>query len=435
MNTVPSKLAIIIFALSYLPTVLAEDGDWYVAPSIVYTDDDGHRAVADTLSGIQVGVGRDMTDHLTLEGLLGYSKLDGYVDCCEAYPDQDIFELGANLLLYPNRDWAFAPYMTLGVGFMNGNLEYGGSDSGVSTTIGVGFDWRLGSGKYSIRTEVRSRTTDGTLAVAGTEGSLSDIVATVGLKIRFGQKPEPVNDDADTDGDGVLDLWDECPKTPRGAQVSARGCELRDIQRDADGDRVPDEGDTCPNTPTGVAVDIFGCALDSDGDGVVSGQDRCPASRPGAQVDKYGCEADDDGDGVLNQFDDCEYTTPGVRVDVRGCEIEDVIRLPGVNFESGSDRLIGGVGPLLEQAAATLIKHPDLKIEVAGHTDSVGLSEANFGLSERRAITVRDALINLGVAENSISAMGYGETQPVTGNNTADGRATNRRVELRIISR
>ena len=105
-----------------------------------------------------------------------------------------------------------------------------------------------------------------------------------------------------------------------------------------------------------------------------------------------------------------------------------------MNFQTGSDRVVGGVEEILRGIAETLNKYPEMEIEVAGHTDNVGLGDANYGLSERRAVTVRDILIRLGVEEFRIRATGYGESQPIDDNNTAEGRARNRRVELRILN-
>jgi outer membrane protein OmpA-like peptidoglycan-associated protein len=81
-----------------------------------------------------------------------------------------------------------------------------------------------------------------------------------------------------------------------------------------------------------------------------------------------------------------------------------------------------------------LRKYPELIIEVAGHTDSVGGADANYSLSERRAKTVRDYLVRFGVEPARLSVRGYGETQPVAGNDSEAGRAENRRVELRILN-
>ena len=170
---------------------------------------------------------------------------------------------------------------------------------------------------------------------------------------------------------------------------------------------------------------------------MTSDKDRCPATRPGAEVDIYGCSLylDDDGAGVTNPNDRCSSTPPGVRVDANGCEFTDVIRLPGVNFGAGSDLLLPRTEPRLERAAETLNRYPDLQIEVAGHTDSDGGGAANYGLSERRARTVRDYLILYGVDAERLTAVGYGESQPIADNETMQGRAANRRVELRIVNR
>ena len=110
-----------------------------------------------------------------------------------------------------------------------------------------------------------------------------------------------------------------------------------------------------------------------------------------------------------------------------------MISLPGVNFQSGSDLLLAGAENLIQDIAATLKANDYLQIEVAGHTDSQGSEISNQGLSDRRAKTVYDYLVMYGVNEDRLSFRGYGESQPIADNATADGRATNRRVELRVI--
>jgi len=202
---------------------------------------------------------------------------------------------------------------------------------------------------------------------------------------------------------------------------------------DADNDGIVDSQDVCPDTPSGIEVDSFGCRSDSDGDGVTDSVDQCPGTVAGAAVDSVGCELDDDGDSVVNRLDQCPDTTAGVRVDVNGCEIRNIINLPGVNFASNSDLLLPGAERVLADAVATLRKYPELTVEVAGHTDSDGADVSNLGLSERRAKTVRDYLVNGGVNATSLSVRGFGESQPVADNSTAAGKAQNRRVELRIL--
>ena len=122
-------------------------------------------------------------------------------------------------------------------------------------------------------------------------------------------------------------------------------------------------------------------------------------------------------------------------MDVKGCEIREAIRLQGVNFETNSDRLLPGAEQVLDDAAASLVRNPTIHVEVAGHTDSQGAADYNEGLSERRAITVRDYLIGKGVSADRMTVRGYGEAEPIADNSTAAGRAQNRRVVLRITQR
>jgi OOP family OmpA-OmpF porin len=408
--------------------------DWYIAPSIVYNDDDPDRRTDDSVSGLKIAGGVPLGRHFALEASFVYSDIDGFYRESEGGPyirgSETQLDLEASILAYYNRDAVFAPYVVLGLGMQKSNLNFIGKETNPTGSAGFGFDWRIGDGPFSVRTEARLRRVED-----GGDRSFTDSLVTLGFVYRFGGDAQDLgvpDKPKDTDGDGVLDIWDECPDTPPGVDVTARGCEIQDMTRDTDGDRVPDYRDQCPNTPTGAPVDPQGCSLDSDMDGVLTGQDRCPGSRPGAQVDEFGCEADNDGDGVLNQFDACPYTPAGVRVDVNGCEISDIIQLPGVNFGSGSDLLLPGFERLIMDAAATLNKYPNMTVEVAGHTDDVGDAALNQGLSERRAKTVRDFLIRYGVDPSRVTYRGYGESEPIANNTTVEGRAQNRRVELRI---
>jgi OOP family OmpA-OmpF porin len=223
---------------------------------------------------------------------------------------------------------------------------------------------------------------------------------------------------------------DRCPRTPAGASVDSSGCEL-----DSDGDGVKNSRDKCPGTAAGVRVDANGCELDSDGDGVADSKDKCPRTPAGAKVNADGCELDGDKDGVVDRLDKCPNSAAGAQVDIKGCEIKAEIKLPGVNFESNSDRLLAGAESVLNDAAATLRKNPSIIVEVAGHTDSDGAAAYNESLSARRAKTVHDYLVANGVADERMSVKGYGESQPIADNTTATGKAQNRRVVLRVIER
>ena len=170
---------------------------------------------------------------------------------------------------------------------------------------------------------------------------------------------------------------------------------------------------------------------DSDGDGVIDPNDRCPGTPAGARVDAVGCELDSDGDGVVDRLDQCPGTPAGAKVDARGCEL--VITLKGVNFEFDSDRLTADSTVILDQAVAVLKQRPNAAIEVQGHTDARGKDAYNLKLSERRARAVQDYLVKAGIPAGQLTATGFGEAQPVASNDTDEGRAENRRVDLKFV--
>jgi outer membrane protein OmpA-like peptidoglycan-associated protein len=106
------------------------------------------------------------------------------------------------------------------------------------------------------------------------------------------------------------------------------------------------------------------------------------------------------------------------------------IVLRGVNFDFDSSKIRSDAAAILEAAAETLKENPGVSVEVGGYTDSIGTEAYNMGLSDRRASAVVDALAELGVDRSRMTPHGYGESNPVASNDTADGRAQNRRVEL-----
>jgi OmpA-OmpF porin, OOP family len=143
--------------------------------------------------------------------------------------------------------------------------------------------------------------------------------------------------------------------------------------------------------------------------------------------------ADSDGDGVLDTADQCAGTPRGTAVDAVGCTRKGSITLQGVNFDTNAATLTGDSRPVLDDVAADLKKYPRLKVEVQGHTDSVGADAYNLDLSQRRAAEVRNYLLSQGVSSEQLTAKGYGETQPTAENTTPAGRKQNRRVVLAVV--
>ncbi len=141
---------------------------------------------------------------------------------------------------------------------------------------------------------------------------------------------------------------------------------------------------------------------------------------------------DTDGDGVCDDKDRCPGTAPGTRVDVDGCPLPVAevasIKLK-VNFAFDSSKVEERYFADIKELAEFLKRFSDLQVNVEGHTDSIGTVDYNKRLSQRRAQAVVDVLVNqYGIARSRLEPMGFGKSQPVASNDTAEGRAQNRRV-------
>jgi OOP family OmpA-OmpF porin len=132
---------------------------------------------------------------------------------------------------------------------------------------------------------------------------------------------------------------------------------------------------------------------------------------------------DSDGDGVPDSRDKCPNTPKGVKVNADGCW-----ELKGVNFDI--DKAVIKDTRVLDDAVVIMKANPTLTGEVRGFTDSTGSEAHNQRLSEARANAVRDYFIKQGVEPARVRAKGFGQTNPVASNDTVEGRAMNRRVEL-----
>lgn len=256
---------------------------------------------------------------------------------------------------------------------------------------------------------------------------------------------DPENDGCpvlDRDGDGIADDADECPDVPEDldGNEDEDGCPEEE-NVDSDGDGLLDQEDECPQEPedTDGFEDEDGCPdPDNDQDTVLDRVDACPM-QPGSPANT-GCPVTDrDGDGVTDDVDNCP-DVPGSPPN--GCpkkvlvvKTEKKIEIKKkINFQTGKAKIRGGESfEILDQVAAVLKSNPDIEIVIEGHTDSRGGSTYNLKLSDARANSVRAALIERGIAPERMEAVGYGESKPIASNRTRQGRATNRRVEFRIV--
>ncbi|WP_295530135.1 OmpA family protein [Novosphingobium sp. Chol11] len=111
-----------------------------------------------------------------------------------------------------------------------------------------------------------------------------------------------------------------------------------------------------------------------------------------------------------------------------------LVNLPnGVTFDTDSTLIKPAFRDTLDRVAQSMVQYPDSLIDVYGHTDSTGSDAYNQTLSENRARAVADYLVSRGVSAQRVRSQGYGETQPVASNATDEGRAANRRVEIKIV--
>jgi outer membrane protein OmpA-like peptidoglycan-associated protein len=256
----------------------------------------------------------------------------------------------------------------------------------------------------------------------------------------------------DRDGDKIIDKEDDCPDVP-GIELF-KGCPDTDGDGLKDGDDLcpedagPKENQGCPDTDNDGIFDYLddcpteagpeenrGCPWpDTDEDGLLDKDDRCPYNAGPPEND--GCPyTDTDGDGVIDKEDEC-VNTPGP-VENKGCpEVdEEIIKraFDNLNFETAKAVILETSYESLEDLANYLIENPEFRIKIAGHTDSQGAEQSNLILSKKRAEAVRDFLVQRGVATERIIVQYFGETKPIDTNDTPEGRAKNRRVEMNII--
>ncbi len=303
---------------------------------------------------------------LALEGELSYGTADWLGDTISHLPFR------ARLVYNQPLSGGFA--FLIGAGYVHN--EYGqdiqGADNGVTGLVGFRFGL---AGPVALRV---SGAADYILKPANGEDKNLNLAAQAGLSVVLGPLFGRAGGGGpqDSDRDGVVDQFDACPGTPRGARVDSSGCPL---PADADGDGVVDPSDSCPNTPAGTRVDARGCPL---------------------------------------LFE--EGATRAV--------------LAGVAFVTGGAELTPASHPILDRVAEWLIANPTVRVEVAGHTDNTGYRPFNLSLSLSRAVSVQRYLVGKGVSEDRLVARGYGPDEPVASNETPEGRAQNQRIELRRLN-
>jgi len=344
--------------------------------NVIFEDSDRE---SDTGFGGKIAFGKRLNTYLGYELQGFYNDFDGG---SSGLADWEEYGVGADVNLFLSQSPTWAPYLLLGGGVMRSEATANSPFAPLQRldqrrafgNVGAGLKYFPMTANVGWTADYRFRYFD--TNVAGIE-EIGDHIVSLGLLFPLGSKVAAA-------------------PAPAAAVV------------DSDGDGVPDDRDLCPGTPAGVAVDARGCPADSDGDGVPDYLDKCPKTATGVTVNKDGCPVD--AAGPNRTFEN-------------------------VNFAFDRSELTSYARGILDNASQVINElsgqYGGLKVQIDGHTDSVGSPGYNVALSERRANAVKQYLIRKGVDAKRIETQGFGLTKPIATNETEAGRALNRRAEVR----
>jgi len=239
-------------------------------------------------------------------------------------------------------------------------------------------------------------------------------------EVKAGTNPLDPNSkvEPDTDKDGKID------KIEKGKDADGDGKSdlVESAKLDADNDGVVDELD----------ADDSDVNNDSDGDGVSNIDEKNAGTNPLDSNDKPEVKKDEP------QTNTQDINTTTVKVDKKVKEdiesqIKDILHLHKIEFETNKATLTPKGKEIVDRVATILKKYPGVKITIEGHTDSDGKADYNLKLSQDRVDTVKAELVKAGISADRLKAVGYGESNPLVPNDSAENKAKNRRVEFKVI--
>lgn len=388
------------------------------------------------------------------------------------YKDDLIHFIAAmEMQLFPEYD--LRPYGYAGFGYLafgadiTGNSRFTQNLAGpdelesgsITLPMGIGLTWTLSDHLDFFAEYMKTLTFSDAMDEWISEDNDNYNMVNFGVTIYLGDRDEPVQPEApippspkDTDGDGLLDEDETSIYNTDYTNRDTDGDGLIDGEevnryktdptlRDTDYDRLLD-GEEVNSHKTDPKV------KDTDQDGCSDGDEVLDMNTNPLVVDTDGDELGDcdernvyrtnplvkdtDGDGAEDGKEVRDGTDP-LTADVLQIQESGEIVLEGINFETNSAVITEDSNPILRKALNTLRTNPDLRVEVQGHTDDVGSSASNLRLSERRANSVRDWLIQNGIDGTRMTARGYGEDAPLVPNDSAENRSKNRRIQFRVI--
>lgn len=345
--------AVLLASLLPLSATAEENSGFTLTPSLGYFMFDEDRQLEDDAFA-SLGLGYRFDSPWELEAVYAAANTEN-----EAGVDSDFRQYRLDGLYHLESDGKLTPYLAAGYAYNDFENKAGNDDTRSTVNGGGGVNYSINE-NASIRGDIRAFLEPGQSVVL-------DLAFSLGLRYAFAEKAAPAPVIGDGDNDGVLDNVDQCPATP-----------------------------------AGVTVDAKGCGLDDDNDGVANHLDDCPSTPAGAKVDAKGCAE------VLAQ-------TVSVELEVL--------------FANDADGVPESAMAQIKEVSDFMTSYPNTDVVVEGHTDSRGAEAYNQSLSERRAKSVAKVLVEkFGVASNRVAAAGYGEAKPIADNGTAAGRAENRRV-------
>jgi outer membrane protein OmpA-like peptidoglycan-associated protein len=360
------------------------------------------------------------------------------------------YHINAMLKIKPWAESSINPYLTFGAGLLQiypqdkageklpNRAAENYTENQFSIPVGFGFSVFLGE-VVTLDLEALQYITSDYLDDLK-QGDLPDSFTSVALGLSF-----YIGAPKDTDKDGIPDKRDADPYHAEDFDMFDDTDGAPDPDNDSDG--ILDVNDKAPNEPEDKDgfEDSDGVPdPDNDGDGIPDTQDKSmnePEDVDGFEDEDGAPDVDNDGDGILDEDDQCpnEAETKNDYEDTDGCpdvkpeiavEKGAAMVLEGVTFGSGSTQLTANSRIILDKVLRTLRDNPGIEVEIRGYTDNVGNYESNVNLSLARANSVRDYLIQNGIAPMRIQTKGFGPADPIAPNNTREGRALNRRIEF-----
>lgn len=371
-------------------------------------------------SGLAFTYNEGLSDHFDFNARFGLSFIESPLQIKSTTSNSGVkpyFESDANIFMKLTSDqYLVSPFLSGGVGASLWQGYYAAYvPVGVGLQLNV-FDQTFITLQSQYRLPVTANNSFNLFYSVGIVGVLSSSKPVV-TAVAPPSAPVVV----DTDKDGIPDATDKCPLVAGTAKYN--GCPVPDTDKDG----INDEQDKCP-TVAGLAK-YNGCPIpDSDNDGINDEQDKCPTV---AGIAKYnGCPIPDtDGDGVNDEEDRC-IDIPGVAAN-KGCPAIS-ISVDNLTFKTGKSVLPTKGTIELDAVADILAKNPQVNILLEGHTDNTGSDKINDLLSVKRANAAKAYLVKKGVDESRMEATGFGSKNPAVDNATPQGRAKNRRVDVKV---